>query len=296
MVDRLPPLKSLEAFVVAGRLRSFGKAGAQLGLSPSAVSRRIRNLETELGVSFFERRSKCVELTAAGVRYLDALSPTFDAIRRATAEIRTDREIRRLVVFVPRSLAARWLTPRLPDFRARYPDIDLEIEVSLDISGHLADGYDVGIFLSLGNWPNHYAECILPITVFPVCSPAVAKELHTQADLASQTLLHVRQLPKAWPEWFRAAGMEQISASREIIFNDVQLAFEAALNGLGVAIGADVVVTDYLKDGRLVVPFGPRVRSAFKYHLVCQKCRLRDPSVRKFITWARECAAATELH
>lgn len=295
MVERLPPLKSLEAFVVAGRLRSFGKAGAQLGLSPSAVSRRIRNLETELGVSFFDRRSKSVELTAAGARYLDALSPSFDAIRRATAEIRTDRGLRRLIVSVPRSLAARWLTPRLPDFRNRYPDIDLEIEVSADISGRLTDGYDVGIFLSLDNWPNHHAECLLPITVFPVCSPAVAKELRTYSDLSSQTLLHVRQLPKAWPEWLRAAGLDEHTKAREIVFNDVQLVYEGALSGLGVAVGADVVVTDYLKDGRLVVPFGPRIPSAFKYHLVCQKCRLRDPSVRKFIAWARECAAATEL-
>ena len=297
MTDSLPPLKSLEVFVRAAQMLSFGEAAAELGLSPSAVSRRIRALETELDTLLFVRRSKSVELTPAGSEYLAALAPAFSAIRLATSELRKRAE--RLVITAPQSFAVSWLTPRLPDFRERFPEIDLDIEVSADITGRSADGFDIGIFLSTGSWPGRHADLLSTIATFPVCHPALAEGLATPADLAELPLLHVRQLPNAWDEWLDAAGAAAVLSSKhrrkDMHFNDVQLAYEAARRGLGVAVGADLVVGDYLRDGRLVAPFAERVESGFSYHFVASKSRLRDPPVRKLRQWLIAQAKRTDL-
>lgn len=287
MVDRLPPLKSLEVFVRAGQLLSFGEAAAELNLSPSAVSRRIRALETELDQLLFVRRSKSVELTPVGAKYLSALAPAFAAIRLATTDLA--RETRRVTLTVPQSFAVSWLTPRLPAFRDAHPAIELDIEVSTDITGHRSDDFDVGIFLSNGSWPGRHSDLLSEISTFPVCSPDAAANLNTPADLATCTLLHVRQLPNAWDEWLEAAGAAPLRHPSEhenhMYFNDVQLAYEAAQRGLGIAIGADIVVEEYLRNGRLVAPFSERAESGFQYHFVTAKSRLRDPAIQQLRQW-----------
>lgn len=298
MSHRSPSLKSLEVFVSAGQLLSFGRAAAALGLSPSAVSRRIRELETELETALFERRSKSVALTDAGAQYLAALAPAFGAIRRATDDLAAART--RLVITAPQSFAVSWLTPRLASFRERHPGIDIEVDVSSDITGRFAGDVDIGIFLGEGPWPEHHAERLLPIAIFPVCSPKLAETLHTPADLMQTPLLHVRQLPNAWREWLDAApGGRAVAAARpgtrDMIFNDVNLAFEAAQRGLGVAMGADVVVDEHLRAGRLAAPFAFKAASAFSYHFVCARSRRRHPSVRTFHAWIKRCIAEPEM-
>ena len=297
MSKRSPPLKSLEVFVEAGTKLSFGSAGDALGLSPSAVSRRIRSLEEELEVALFVRRSKSVELTPTGEAYLEELKPAFAAIRRATAEIvRTNR---RLVVTAPQSFAVSWLTPRLAQFRKLHPTVDIEVKVSPDITGQTADDFDIGIFLTRASWPGRYVEQLFRISVFPVTSPKLAQKISKPEDLLGLSLIHVRQLPNAWHEWFSAVGIalhdEAPNRRKDFYFNDVQLAYEAAQQGLGVAVGADAVVEQYLRQSSLVAPLRPPVRSALSYHFVCGKTRMRDPEVRTFHRWLVGCAANPDL-
>ena len=287
----LPSLKSLEVFVVAGRLLSFGLAAEAMGLSASAVSRRIRALEVELDTTLFIRRSKSVELTVAGVQYLRNLTPAFSAIRAATEKL--GQASKRLVVSTPQSFAFSWLIPRLPLFRDEHPDIIIDLEVSADITGRNADNFDVAIFLTRGSWPDRHAEVILPIKVFPVTGVELARNLKMPADLLNYPLIHIRQLPKAWDEWFHAAGVtydkDNPKRLKDMHFNDVQLAYEAALRGLGIAVGADVVVEEYLLNGQLVAPFEKSVNSALSYYFICSKSRLRDPEVQKLLRWLKAC-------
>lgn len=295
MTRKLPPLKTLEAFVTAGRLLSFGKAGNALGLSPSAISRRIRDLEAELGSPFFIRHSKSVELTEVGAEYLDRLSPAFDAIYDATEKIRIEKENRRLVVAIPQCLAARWLTPRLPEFNRLHSEIELEIDAHMDLLTPQPSRYDIGIFLPAEPWPRRHVEPLLSVPVFPVCVPEIGKNIREPADLAKQTMLHNRQLPDAWSMWFRAAGVDPVSPAKDIYFNDLDLAYSAVLNGLGVGLGGELIVAPYLRSGQLVAPFDPDARFVFTYHLVCEKSRLQEKSVRCFIKWLKRCIAQAEL-
>jgi len=289
MPGRYPPLKSLEVFVTAGSLLSFGKAADELGLSPSAVSRRIRALEQDLDVALFIRRSKSVELTPVGERYLKEITPAFSLIRLATSDLLRTRK--RLVITTTQSFASSWLIPRLPDFRQQHPEINVDLEVTADITGRNVDNFDIGIFLSRGHWPGRHAENLMPITVFPVASPDVATQLKTLGDLLEFPLIHVRQLPNAWDEWSTAVGLSIPSdpekRSKDMHYNDVQLAFEAAQQGLGIAVGADVVVNELLRIGKLVAPFTSPVQSAFGYYLVCAKSRLRSPEIRDFRSWIK---------
>lgn len=286
-------MKSLEVFVTAGTLLSFGQAADELGLSASAVSRRIRALEEDLETALFIRRSKSVELTDAGAAYLAELAPAFVQIRQATSDIR--QLSRRLVITAPQSFAVSWLTPRLPAFRARHPEINIDLEVSADITGRHADGYDVGIFLSKGDWPERHAERLIPISVFPVTSPEIGSQVSEPADLLAHPLIHVRQLANAWDEWFSAVGLADVlnpaERPQDMVFNDVQLAYEAAQQGLGMAVGADAVVGDYLQRGALVAPLKEQVKSGFSYYVVCARSRYNDPEVRQLLKWLREAAA-----
>lgn len=297
MVERLPSLKSLEVFVQAGKCLSFGQTALALGLSASAVSRRIGALEQDLGLALFVRHGKSVSLTPAGAQYLDDLAPAFAAIRGATEALSASGG--RLVITTPQSFAVSWLIPRLSSFRAQHPEVDIDIDVSEDITGQHADDFDIGIFLSRRHWPERHVEELVPISVFPVCSPALAAGMRDPSQLADQTLLHVRQLPKAWDEWLKQVGHSAVSLSparrKDMRFNDVQLALEAAQRGIGVAIGADVVVADRLQKGILVAPFDQRVRSAFSYQLVCTRSRLRAPEVRSFRRWIRASAEEAVL-
>lgn len=295
MARKLPSLKTLEAFVTAGRLLSFGKAGDVLGLSPSAISRRIRNLEVELGSPFFVRHNKSVELTDVGAEYLEKLSPAFDAIYDATEIVRTEREDHRLVVAMPQCLAARWLTPRLPEFNRLHSEIELEIDAHMDLLTPHPDRYDIGIFLPAAPWPRRHVEPLLSVSVYPVCVPAIGKTIRKLADLGKQTMLHNRQLPDAWSLWFRAAGVEPMTPAKDIYFNDLDLAYSAVLNGLGVGLGGDIVVAKYLRSGQLIAPFDTDTKFDFQYHLVCEKSRLEERPVRCFIKWLKKCIEETEL-
>lgn len=290
MAERLPSLKSLEVFVHAGKGLSFGQTARAMGLSPSAVSRRIRALEQELGLALFVRHGKSVSLTPGGAQYLTELSPAFAAIRDATHAL--SKSGGRLVITTPQSFAVNWLIPRLPSFRSHHPEIEIDIDVSEDITGRYADNFDVGIFLSRRAWPDRHAEQLAPITVFPVCSPAMAARLSEPSQLSHQTLLHVRQLPNAWDEWLERAGHREVAQAperqKDMRFNDVQLALEAAQRDIGVAIGADIVVSEHLAQGLLVAPFTERVTSAFSYQLVCARSRLRDPEVASFRNWIKD--------
>lgn len=295
MTRKLPPLKTLEAFVTAGRLLSFGKAGNALGLSPSAISRRIRNLEKELGNPFFIRHSKSVELTDVGAEYLARLSPAFDAIHDATEKVRAERESRRLVVAMPQCLAARWLTPRLPEFHRLHSEIELEIDAHIDLLTPHPSHFDIGIFLPAEPWPRRHVEPLLSVSVLPVCVPEIGKNIRRPTDLAKQTMLHNRQLPDAWSLWFRAAGIDPVTPAKDIYFNDLDLAYSAAINGLGIGLGGDIVVAQYLRSGQLIAPFDPNAKFDFKYHLVCEKSRLQERPVRCFIKWLKRCIAQSEL-
>lgn len=169
--SRLPSLRAVEIFVAAGRSRSFAAAAQAMNLTPSAVSRRIRHLEWELGTPLFTRFNRRVELTAAGARFLDAAGRAIDLIEQESVLLRPQRRRGVVRLSTLQSLASTWLLPRLVAFRRQRPDIDIEIETSTELAD-LADGpFDAAIRFGEGRWPGLAAERLFETRGVAVTSP-----------------------------------------------------------------------------------------------------------------------------
>jgi len=293
VTQRLPPLRAVEAFVLAAEHLSITRAAAVLGLSVPATSRRIRALEADLGVRLFRRLHRALALTEAGATYRDRLAPAFAEIRAASAALRAPPRRRVLRLNLLQSFAASWLVPRLPRFQALHPDLRIELETEtamVDLAAR--EDIDAAIRLGEGPWPGLAAVRLMTPEMFPVCAPALRRRLRRLDDLAGFTWLGSRHLPRSWAEWTAAVGRPALRPQSTQDFDNLQLLYEAACGGLGVALGIDVVVAPYLADRRLVAPFPHRVRRSRAYWLVCRKAERERPAIRALRDWLLDEAKA----
>ncbi|TAL53182.1 LysR substrate-binding domain-containing protein [Pandoraea sp.] len=301
MPFRLPPLTSLRFFEVAGRLQSFKLAAAELNVTPSAVSHGIVSLEQALGVELFVREARALSLTPAGADYLTYVAEAFALLVTGTQRLAAHRAERTIAVSCAPTLASRWLLPRLQRFRRRWPQVNVRVDTSRRQVGFPADGFDFAIRLSRApdagaDWTRLFGEQLVP-----VCSPAyrdVLAEAAGQADLHRATLIHVDSASEDWQAWCDAAGMEGIALSGGLHVDSIQLAFEAAAAGLGVALGRYPMVERELAAGLLVEISPARVATQTAYWLVCADGADERPDLAGFKQWlvseAEEFTGASE--
>lgn len=255
---RLPSLMALRCFEAAGRLENFSHAAAELHLTHGAISRAVRLLEDDLGVALFERRSRRVFLTDAGRRLAQAVGSGLELIRQASRELRASaRRARPWVVSCEPTLLMRWLIPRWPTFQALHP----EVEVQLVAGGgpfSFGNGIDLAIRREDFSFPvGCYAQPLFVEKVGPVCRPdKAAAWLSPDKGLRpGAPRLHSRTRPGAWPEWAAAAG-QSVPDTPEQTFEHFYFSLQAAVAGLGVAIGPWHLVRDDLESDLLVAPLG----------------------------------------
>src|SRR6195952_3939185 len=232
---RLLFLNGIKAFEAAARSGSFAGAGAELNVSPAAISRMVHLLEQRLGVALFERKANRLAMTSAGRAYQSGLTPIFDALASLTAQVTTPTSVRVLTLGVGPTFAMRWLIPRLADFRKAEPDIDVRITTGGAAAPFGAD-WSCGIKLGDGDWPGFVAEPLFAADLLPVCAPRLAAQLKRPGDLKGPSLLRVEHSPNDWPLWLKAAGAGRVTA-RGPEFQYYGQAQQAAADGLGVAMG-----------------------------------------------------------
>jgi LysR family glycine cleavage system transcriptional activator len=281
--SHLPSLRAVEIFVIAGNALSFAAAAEIVNLTPSAVSRRIRDLERDLGVALFRRFNRRVELTPAGRRYLDAVGPAIEQIDRASGALRPRRRQAVLRLSVLQSLASTWLLPRLAGLRQRHPELDIELETSSDLADLSGDRFDAAIRFGDGHWPGLAADRLFETECFPVAAPGLLPPGGpiSASVLDGVVLLDIAQTPDLWPQYLAGAGLEGYRPRRVQTFDNVQVLYEAAANGLGLGLGARQLVDGQLAAGRLVAAFGnPPVRLRQSYYLVCRSDRRERPALR----------------
>ncbi|WP_250509785.1 LysR substrate-binding domain-containing protein [Caballeronia sp. GACF4] len=289
--DRLPPMQALSMFESAARLASFTAAARELGSTQPAVSQRVVQLEEALGVPLFERGHRGVTLTEDGVRLFEAVRQGLDIIRTATGEIRARNAQRTLTLLTDFGFATYWLMPRLPQFKALMPDVDVKIVTSQNVSD--ADGEPADVVIAFGSsraqWSSPHAIRLFPESVVPVCSPAlVARNKPSRAaDLLDLPLLHLQAtLPErwlSWAGWFEAHGLSAPPAQGGFTFNSYALVTHAAVMGQGVALGWAPLVDDLIAKGHLIALDDTPLVTDRGYVLVTQ----REPSavVRAFSNW-----------
>ena len=297
MTRRLPPLISLRAFEAAARHGSFVRAGAELALTPAAISHHVKLLEAHLQVALFTRLARGLRLTEAGRACLPGLSSGFDALEDAITGIRAERLAGPLVISVLPSFAAGWLIERLPRFRTRHPEIDLHVRADVAIVDLDRDGVDLAVRYGTGRFPGLRAVELLREEVFPVCAPALVGGVRPPrrfADLRRYTLLHDsgarRNEPWInWGPWLRDAGLQDIDLARGLHFTDSAILYQAAIAGHGIAIGRSVLVGGHLAAGRLVKPLGTSRVVTHAYYAVT-RARM-TPKVDACVRWLLEEAA-----
>ena len=286
MKSRLPSLRAVAVFVAAGRTLSFTTAAKAVNLSPSAVSRRVRDLERDLGVALFRRFNRRLELTAAGARYLEATSRAIDLIERESDAIRPRRRKTTLRLSVLQSLASSWLVPKLAALKAARPDLDIEIETSAELMDLTDDRFDAAIRFGTGHWPGLVAQRLFTVQVFPVAAPALVPcGGRVSTALLSQTvLLDIAQAPDLWQQYLAAVGLGGYRPRRRQTFDNAQVMFEAAANGMGLALATQELVEGQLSSGRLVRPFSnASVPIKQSYYLACRKDRRDQPALRALL-------------
>lgn len=295
MHRRLPSLAALQAFELAAELSSFKQAAAQLHRTPSAVSHQIRRLEEQLGTALFHRGPDGPRLTEAGRAYQADVAAALDGLTEATSRLRRQQGGGPLSVSLFPSLAVRWLIPRLNDFRARHPEVDLALINSLRQADFDHEDIDAAIRFGNGDWPALRADPLMVETRFPVCSPALldtAAPLREPRDLAAHTLLHNAAHPGEWRAWLAAAGVEGVDPERGLAFDASNEVLAAAASGMGVALGRRPIVDDELAAGRLVEPFAIRIPTPGRYWFVTPEATADRPAISALRDWLRERAAS----
>ncbi len=280
----MPSLNGLRAFEAAARRGSFAAAGEDLHVTQAAVSRMVRLLEVRLGFALFERHANRLELTWQGKALLPGLTAAFDSIANLTAQVASLSAVPVLTVGVGPSFAMRWLIPRLADFQSAHPDIEVRIATGGAINPIGAD-WTCGIVLGEGRWAGYDAQLLFSADLFPVCVPEIARRLRNPADLRKEVLLQVAHSLEDWPLWLQAAGLKLRPEKRGPRFDTYALALQAALDGLGVAIGLRPYVADDLAARRLVAPFTLTVPKGKAWYLICPPARREDPSFVAFRAW-----------
>ncbi len=285
MQRRLPPLNSLRAFESAARLLSFTRAADELSVTQSAVSHQVKALEDWAGIPLFRRDGRQVALTEAAAKFLPTVTAALDQIALAGRKLQAvDPGQGWLTVAMMPSFAGKWLVPRLADFRDKNPNIDVWIATFEAQTGALGPDVDLAIRYGKGDWPGLISVKVLSEELFPVCAPKLAAQLKTPADLSRVTLLH-DEMREDWGMWLRAAGVTTVDSTRGPGFDDSGLLIQAAIEGLGVALGRSVLVRGDLQTGQLVRPFTPSITAEFAFYLVFPPETENAPKIKAFRDW-----------
>lgn len=281
---RLPPLNALRIFVAVARLGGVSRAAEALHLTHSAVSHQIRALQEDLGITLFEKRGRGLALASEALAFAARVEAAFNEIELATRELSARRRARLRISTIP-SFAARWLLPRLGDFIASWPDIDVEVESSPRVADIKGGEIDIAIRFGSGRYPGLHTELLMRDWLFPVCSPEFAHSHHLAdpPSLDGLPLLHSDNEPWSW--WFPAAGIVAEEPARGLLFSDSALMLQAAISGQGLGLARQTIAADAIHAGLLLRPFTALAESPHLYYFVCRKDTLESAAVAKFRQW-----------
>lgn len=291
MPRRMPPLTALRAFEAAARHLSFVRAAEELHVTPAAISQQVKLLEDHLGVSLFQRGKKLALSDAAGA-VLPLVSEAFDQIERAMLKVRPHSLGDALVISAPPAFAARWLIPRLDDFHACHPNIELRLLATRRLVNFQLEDVDVALRFGAGNYPDLTVERLMPEAIIPVAAPSLAAGINTPDDLSLCNLLedewHIDNgVFPDWATWLATLGVTD-ARLRIRRFGDANLAIQAAVSGLGATLSWYSLVVDDLKAGRLVHLLDQIIPTTLGYYFVAPKNRCTLNKVIAFRGWLLE--------
>jgi LysR family transcriptional regulator, glycine cleavage system transcriptional activator len=295
----LPSLDLLRGFEASARQLSFTRAAEELFLTQSAVSRQVQALEEHLGVPLFERRHREIRLTDAGQQLYRAAGEALRLITDAADRIRSEQQPRVLTVSCTIGFASLWLVPRLAEFRALHPDIEIRIDANQQMLDLERERVEIAVRFGTASLAPPGSSKLFGEEVLPVCSPALLgdpdRPLAEPADLRHHVLLHFAEaerywLAAAWSVWLETMNQHGLKPAGSLMFNQYDQLLNAALEGQGVALAVGALVQRHLRQGRLVALFGKRFATPRGYFLVIARYAAQRPDVIAFTEWLRATA------
>jgi len=281
----------LLALDASARHLSFTRAGAELMLTQSAVSRQVQALETLLDVSLFRRANRSIVLTDAGATYQREVGAALQRIRNASLQAIASRSGGgSLHLAALPTFAAKWLMPRLSDFYARHPGILVHMHSRIGQFDVALAGFDAVIGVGDASWPGMTAHHLLDEYVVPVIAPALAAEMPVTAprDIARHLLLQVAGRPEVWHRWFAANGLPGGSMRLGPRFELTSHLIQAVASGMGVGLLPNFLVDDDLKRGSLKLALEGNFSTGAAYYLYVPAEKAGSPPVQAFREWLME--------
>ncbi|HYF19920.1 MAG TPA: LysR substrate-binding domain-containing protein [Ramlibacter sp.] len=281
------PLTALRAFEATARHLSVTRAAQELFVTQAAVSQQLAGLEARLGVALTRRQGRRLELTAPGLSLFVTLKQCFDQMQAGVSSVERRPGRAKLALMLYPTLAARWLIPRLAGFHEKHPDVDVQITTSLQRVDFARDGADLSILYASEMDAGVAGDPLMSEVLLPVCSPRLlpARRKPTLAQLRQWTWLYSGNRLDDWQIWLQAAGSAGLEPRTRLQFGSSYLAYEAAVDGLGVAMAQEALVAQDLRLGRLVAPFALRVPTQRTYFLTYPAARRDEPLIRSFRDW-----------
>ncbi len=290
----MPALNALKAFEMAGRTGSFTRAAELLNVTQSAVSRQVRQLETQLGETLLVRHHHLLELTAAGRLLLAALQQSFDRIELTVRALQDKQHRNRLRLNAPPTFTARWLMPRLANLRDAHPGYELSLTTRLQDSLGQSSLLDCAVRFGDGEWDGLDNMLLMPEQHIAVCAPALYARVARDGpiDLSRFTLLHVLaaddQRYLTWQHWLKAAGLDDVDTRGGYEFDLLDHAIRAAVDGLGITIADRHMVTREIAAGQLMQVLNVHVDGHQSYWFVTRSEHSALPHVLEFREWLRQ--------
>ena len=294
----LPPLNALRFFEAAARYGSFAEAARELGVTPASVSYRVKTLERHLGTTLFSRFAHGVRLNPKGQAYLQVVQRVFADLGHATARNRARRRTPLLKLVAIEVVAEKWLMPQLAEFKAVHPEITMEFEVDHDEVDPNRRDFDVWIAFADQVPDTIHSERLLEETLFPVCSPRLIEARgrpRVPSDLHGWPLVYDLHWTNDWSHWFAHHGVSAADLSQASGFRLYTMVVQAAVDGIGVALGHSSMIARELEQGTLVTLFDSPVAAPAPYLLVIAPGARRKPEVVAFRDWLLRQASSNTL-
>ena len=285
---RVPPLNPLRAFEAAARHMSFTNAADELCVTQGAISRSIKALENYMGTPLFERTGHGLTLTDNSKAYAHALTEIFTRLADETDKFVGIQTQKVLTVRAYTSFLMNFLIPMLPNFQLHHPDVKVRLISATDKADLEDETFDVRIRYGRGHWKDLDSVLLFHDEVAPVCSPNIlspSDRPYPVEVLKDLTLLHPELRHTDWPDWLALAGAHELSPHDNLYFDELSVTYQAAIAGLGLAMGQRVYLRNELSNGQLFHPFDLTLKRDFGYYLIYPRERRDNRDIIVFRDW-----------
>ncbi|MGI9350480.1 MAG: transcriptional regulator GcvA [Rhizobiaceae bacterium] len=299
---KIPPVNAIRAFDAASRHMQFQSAADELGVTPSALSYQIRQLEEYLGIKLFRRLNRAVELTVEGRMIAPGIIEAFERMEETFALLKSDGAVNTLVISTGPAFSAKWLAPRLHGYLEENPHIDFRLSANLKLTDFDRDGVDAVIRFGAGKYPDLYVEPLFEEISMPLIAPELLEKAGGKADeslFEKIPLIHDESLKfleaSQWATWLRVMGYTSVNPERGVHYNHADHCIEAAVDGGGMVMGRLGFAFRELRAGRLTAPFKHAISAKGGFYFCCPQRSLEKEKVLHFLAWLRDEAEEQSL-